>query len=286
MRLLESYLAEYLVDRPACAKYRGALYSTVRAFGAHLGRPARMSDLQPRRVNEFLSSLLSAAGSRSTARGKRARLLSIWRHAFERDRVAAPPMKIMRVVVPEQSVEAWGESELRRLLDACDALHGAFRNRWALPRRDVARALILTAYDSGARLGDIERWTRDVLAADGSLCWVQSKSGKVQTAALYPETVDALRKIISAKRRTIFGGLLSRRYFFRFFRALVEAAGLRGTFRWLRRSGGSLVERDHPGWGHRHCGNTPGVFRRHYDARRLTADHFRRPRPPRIARGA
>lgn len=281
--LLSVYLREYLLTRQTCVKYRKALMIAVDGFGRFLGRPATTDDLNDRTVNSYILDVDDRAGSRWTTKGTRARLLALWRAAFEDEVVAFPPRRVRKVIVPDTVVDGWDEAELQRLLAACDALKGRFKNRWRIYRRDFARALVLFSLDTGARLGDIEKFTTADITVDGSVWWVQNKTGKQHGALLWPETIEAVKKIVHPSRKTIFGGVLNRRYFYRWVKMLIQDAGLSGTFRFIRRSSGSLVERDNPGWGHKQLGNLPGTFRRHYAVQRITDSLASRPRAPRIS---
>lgn len=277
---LEKYLGHYWLSRPGVKKHRELVKASVRKLASHLGRPPVISDLTDETLNGFLASLADSSLSRWTIKGHRARLLALWRFACEDGLIDREPRKVRSVAVPPLKVEGWNEDQLARLVAAARSQQGCFR-RSRISRRDFAVALVLAAYDIGARLGDLERLP--VTALDEPVVWwVQGKTGKEQTARFRPETVGAMRKIVSPDRDAIFGGALNRKNFYRFWRGLVKSAGLKGTFRYLRRTSGSLIDRDHPGWGHRHLGNRPDVFRAHYEVRRLTQSAEHRPLPPAI----
>lgn len=280
--LLVDFVGDYLLGREACPKYRRSLELSVACFGRFVGRAAVLADLTAATINRYLVQLGERGLARSTIRGERSRLLSLWRDAFDREMVDAPPLRVRKIAVSSRPVEAWTKDEIERLLAVAAGLRGRFKNRWLMAKADFARALILCAYDSGARLGDLERWTFADLRDDGLIFWTQHKTGKPQTAILYPETLAACRRLRHPSRPTIFGGVLGRRYFYRWVKEIVAAAGLSGTFRYLRRSSGSILERDNPGWGSRHLGNLPSVFDRHYRAPRIAEDLERRPRPPQL----
>lgn len=73
----------------------------------------------------------------------------------------------------------------------------------------------------------------------------------------------------------------SRWSFYRHYRKLVAAAGVRGTSKWLRRSSATALERICPGSAMGHLGHkTPGLAYRHYvDPRMLQCG---RPLPPEL----
>lgn len=282
--LLSDYLNEYLLTHKAVPKYRKQLRYTIDCYGRFLGRAAALDDFNDKSLNRYLAHLQELDWSPSSIKGERARLLAIWRDAFAEELVELPPLRVRSVVVPESVIDAWDEVQLVRLLARCESLKGRFKNRWRTDRRDYATALVMTAYELAARLGDLEDLTFDDVAADGSVFWIQNKTGKEHAGVLSPETIAAMKRIAHPDRRTIFGRVLNRRYFYRWINKLIASAELVGTFRWIRRSSGSLVERDNPEWGHRQLGNTAQVFRKHYEAKRITAKHRSRPRPPRLPR--
>jgi integrase len=277
---LTEFLGHYILSREIRPKSCDMLRGTIAAYSLWLTRPATIGDLTDTQVSTWLVHL-AANKKRSTVKGHRGRLLALWRSAFERHLAELPPLRVRPIIVPDANIRALSEADLRRLLDTCDGLTGRFKNRWRHRRRDYGRALFLMDHNTGARLGDIETFRPGDIRDDGSIWWTQSKTGKEQGAKLWPETIDAIRLIIHPERPTIFGAL-DERYKFRWLKAIFQAAGLDATFRFIRRASGSLVERDNPGWGHKHLGNTPEVFRKHYEDRRITGGIDDRPMPPRI----
>lgn len=279
---LRDFLGHYMLARPAAPKQKKNLIATVAKLESFLGRPAAIDDLTDTTVNGLLAGLAAGSLSRWTIKGHRSRLLALWRFAAEDGLIERLPRKVRPVAVPAAKVEGYCEDQLARLLAACDRIPGRFKNKWRVSRRDFGRALVMAAYDAGARLGDLERLP--VSAIEEKVVWfVQHKTGKEQVSRFRPETVEAIRKIVSPDRPTIFGGLVNRKNFYRFWRGLVKSAGLTGSFRWIRRTSGSLVEAASPGNGCRHLGNRPDVFRRHYEVRKLTQAIDNRPLPPPIS---
>jgi hypothetical protein len=274
-------LGHYMLARPTAPKQKSNLIATMRKLDAFLGRPAVIGDLTDTTVNGLLAGLAGGSLSRWTIKGHRSRLLALWRFAAEDGLIERLPRKVRSVAVPAAQVEGYCEDQLARLLAACDRIPGRFKNKWRVPRRDFGRAMVLAAYDMGARLGDLERLP--VSAINDTVVWfTQHKTGKEHQSILRPETIAAIRLILSPDRPTIFGGVVNRKNFYRFWRGLVKSAGLTGSFRWIRRTSGSLVEAASPGNGCRHLGNRPDVFRRHYEIKRLTNAIENRPSPPPI----
>lgn len=279
--LLLEYVPEHILSTHVCPKYRRALELTVGCFGRHLGHSPTIEDLCDRSVNSYLASLESSH-ARATVKGERARLLALWRSAFDAELTNVFPRRVRKVFLPDKHVEAWGEKELHALQSRCSRLKGYFKNRWRVARRDYGSGIVQYGYNAGTRLGDIEQLKLSDLGTDGSIYWVQSKTGIAQGVLLWPETIEAIMAVASPDREYVFGGVLNRRYFYRWMKRIIKESGLTGTFRWIRRSSGSLVERDHPGWGHKHLGNTPEVFRKHYEDKRITSMIQKRPLPPRL----
>ena len=103
------------------------------------------------------------------------------------------------------------------------------------------------------------------------LKWNRQKTGRPVIVAV---PADLLRRL--PESGPCWPRRFSREYFRRTFRKIVARAGLRGTFKKLRKSSGTSVESLHPGCGHIHLGNTRRVFELHY----LDLEKGVKPTPP------
>ena len=123
---------------------------TARAFSDMLGRPAETSDLEELAVARFLVHR-TRTQSPGTAAKDRAQLRAVWEFAARRKLVDTWPA-LPRIVVPERVPEAWLADELQRLLDATRLEPGTIHG---FSSADVFRAMILTQYWTGERIGAV-----------------------------------------------------------------------------------------------------------------------------------
>lgn len=160
--------------------------------------------------------------------------------------------KVRPVKTDELSPQSWTPEEVGRLIDACDKLRGGHE------RRERMRNLIAVAYYTGLSHCDLRQLSREDFGADGSIRWRRSKTGKFCRAKI---PVELLERLPPGQLFPLESSLES---FRASFRRLVAFAGLRGTFKTLRKTAGTLVDQEHPGRGHELLANTREVFERHY----------------------
>ena len=281
--LLSDFVGLYLLERETTPLYAAYLRASAEHFSAWLHHPATLDDFTDDRVNRYLIDR-SDGRSRWTIKGERTRLLALWRAAWQSELVSSPPRRVRKIGIPRVAPRAWTVAEMQRLLKAASSVQGEFFRTSAMIRLSRAkfwRAVVLVGYSTGLRLGDMERLKFNDVGHDGSLVVTQHKTGKVIVCHLLPEAIAAVKAIAKPPRPHIFGGVVGRRVYYRQFAAIVKAAGLDGSTRWLRRTSGTLVEASHPGRGHEQTGNTRDVFLAHYCDPRLSRG--RRVLPPRLA---
>jgi len=273
MTLAEFFTQTYSLERDITDSTRKFFLLKIVQFTRWLGHHATLDDLTSHTVNRFIAHRITER-ARETARGERAVLHALWKAAFDAGLKEDRPDRVRVVKRSLKPVEGWDSPEVSRLLAVATNLTGCFRGH-DVERAAFWRAVILTLYDSGLRLGDL-------LAIDAaqlhppSFTVIQSKTRKPVVVTLSPSTWEEVAAIHPKRRKKPFGDVLCRRYFFDVFAELCDKAGLAGRTKMLRRTSGSLVERLHPGEGHLHLGNTRQVFDQHYHIRRLTD------KPPRL----
>jgi integrase len=133
-----------------------------------------------------------------------------------------------------QQPKAWSIPEVRRLLSAAD------RSSRSLFWGSLCRA----AYDSGLRLGDLLDLRCDQVGRQIEV--LQEKTGRVVTVRLRPTTLQLVRRQIKGRAgcQPVWPLWGRREAFYRAFRRLVASSGIRpGTFRWIRRTAATQVER-------------------------------------------
>jgi len=250
----------------------------IKLFSAWLGREATLEDLNDRTINKFLAHRVETA-ARDTVRGERSTLVALWQFAYDDRRLETPPGRVRPLKRIPKIVDGWSESQLATLLATIEQKPGLFR--YAAVRRSAYwRAVVLTLYDTGLRLGDLLNLTLDQVTKTRFVV-VQSKTRKPVDIPLSQNALEAIRAIRSHTRPKPFGDVVKRRTFFQEFAAICKAAGLVGRTKKLRITSGSMVEADYPGEGHLHLGNGKQVFDTYYHWREVTKRPTRL--PPRLS---
>jgi len=271
MLIADFFSGEYLPSRDMEPCTRVQYRNKIKHFGKWLGRPAAMKDLNEETVNAFLEFRLTER-KRSTVRGDRAHLVAIWNAAYDMRFVDEIPRRVKRIKRGEMIVEGWTPDKLARLLKQCENPpfgNGRFRGK-PISRPLYWRALVLFAYDTGLRLGDVQGIRFDQIRYPEPFTLIQHKTGKRISVAIREETWQAVQLLHAQAGQQLFK-ILRARYFFQSFKAIVAAAGITGTFKYLRRTSGSMVESIAPGSGGKHLGHAdPTIFDRHYNVRELT----------------
>ena len=233
-------------------------------FERWAGGPVPLDQLDERSVSEWLRDY-SAGRKPATVRGKKNMLLALWRAAAD-DGACEEPVsrRVRKTRVPASVVTAWTKAEVEQLLAAC---HGLPRwHRCGLRRSVWWDLAVRVAWDSGIRWGDQIALPVSAVRPDGSVCWTQSKTGKIATFRFSPSTMAALEASLKACPRSLVMPWPSSHETFRDqVKRLVRRAGIRaGTWKWIRRGSGTDVELQQPYAGHRHLGNTRAVFEASY----------------------
>ena len=250
----------------------GGLYlmrRTATLYAAFIGRPARLSDLTDERVSAWLHSLESSHGA-WTRNGHRTRILSLWRFAARR-KLADWPGEVRRQPAPEPQPESWTPQEVAQLVAACLLLPcGA----------EYFRALILTAYESGLRLGDLRRLQREQIRADGVIRLRQHKTDQPHEPRIRPETAAAVLALTGDNPLACPWG--PKKYGALWARLRILAGVDRGACQQLRRTGATWIAVDNgmeaarQFLGHK----SSGMVRHYVDRSRLAG---KQPLPPRVA---
>lgn len=196
-------------------------------------------------VNGWLLWLRERGRSPWTIKQRKVSLLVLWRAAWF-DGLAPPVPPVRRLKPCRHAPEAWTLAEVRQLLAAAaaDSRRPLF---WC--------SLIRAGYDSGLRLGNLlalpAAWFATKRVAMPQNVWqvTQLKTGRNVSVGFRPATLDAIGVHLAGRTTGLVWPLWARREaFYRAFRHLVASAQIRpGTFRWLRRTAATQLERVAPG---------------------------------------
>ena len=257
--------------------YRPAL-SSLKQF---CSSEPTLEDLDRQKINAWIQwQLAKKTNARTIDRNRRA-ILSLWRDAYQNDLLSFSPDRVKKIKKAPLIVQAWTEAEIVKLLKTIEntgKLKG-LAPKYQVSNRDFYWTLVAVGYQTGLRLGDLlamERsWIRVDSSGVGFVSVVQNKTNRVKTSRIDAETMKRVDALIAQQpnRRLIWPMGVRREALYRMFRAIVKESGIRkGTFRWIRRSGVTHVERDQPGRGWLHAGHSdPRTAMLHYlDRSQLT----------------
>jgi integrase len=272
MRLLE-YVNVYASQHEYGLRGSSLAYmrSAVGSLETFAGRQIDVTDLTPCEFNRFLDFLRENRRP-DTFRTVRGAILTLWRHAHVNKHTTIEPVGLRKIRIRRRSPTAWTPIEVETLIRTA---HG--RNRSRMPC-GIAYAiwwesLIRTAYDTGMRLGDLLSISRSQITRtkDGAVVKYQaSKTEDECYRRLRPTTLAVVDQAIRSNNshpELIWPLWASRDAFYRQFRSLVAAAGIRkGTFRYIRRTAVTWADIQTPGLGQQVAG---------HKNERVTAESYR-----------
>jgi integrase len=247
MQTLQSLVSEYILQNDLRESTADQMHRIAGVYRSWHGGNVPLAEFTPNRVSEFLAAKQAAGRSPYYRKSLRNTLVSLLRFAGKEG-------KVRPVRLHELDPLSWTPEEVARLIAACDRLRGA-------QRRSAWKLLIATGYYTGLSHVDLRSLRREDVGPDGVIRLRRSKTGRVAVVALPVELLPTLPD------GELFPLETSLEAFRATFRRLVKWAGLRGTFKTLRKTAGTLVDRKHPGMGHILLANSRKVFDAHYRSR-------------------
>jgi hypothetical protein len=235
---LASLLDRYLGEREASIKYQKLLASTVRRLED--SGLKNVFQLTPESVNSFLHRLTVGQTTRSNVRRM---TVGLWRYAFEEGIVQEPPRRIRRIPPAKPIVRAWSREDVENLLRLSEKDETRISRRWPFQRRHFLPAWIAIAWDSGLRFTDVHELTRRDVRG-GCVAVTAHKTGKVTIRRLSMRALQAISSLPPSpdKAKTLFKWVMPRRRTFIHWRAFLDAHGIEGSSKYLRRGGATNVE--------------------------------------------
>lgn len=253
MKLID-FADRYCTDVGGSAGYREQLRVLTKRL------PWRVHDLSPELISTYLQDALRQLAPTTVANHRRM-LLTLMREAVKRGLVDKPTDPVIRVKTNFPLVRAWTLEELRRLLEASKVFPGGTVKN-PCKYKVLLPAYILVGYSSGLRRGDMLRIRWDELRGD-RLQVVMSKTGKPHVAVLDQAALDALDRL-PRYDRIIFGTIISKDQIRKVMRRLIDACGLQGSGKFLRRSSATYAEISGISAAIQLGHQTPGLAYRHY----------------------
>lgn len=240
--ILEAYVLSRDV-RPSTAEFYRRQFSVFRAWLTLRG----LTDITETTISRFLADKQADGKSSYYRKSLRNGLKAVIGDELDWRKIR--PVKLDRL-----EVQAFTRHEVGLLIRAVLV---------AMPpkKRPFWRLLIPVAYHTGLAQCDLHRLERKHIDADGVCRFTRSKTGTESVTWLPPYLVEQLGD------GQLFPPYASNEQFRRDFQAICRQAGVKGTFKMLRKTSGTEAERIAPGEGHAHLANTRKVFEKHYDAR-------------------
>jgi len=226
----------YPTFREISPRYIMGLQYTVVHFSRFLGRTATMDDFQDSTVNCFLTWYADLGRAPETVNNVRRQLLTLWRFCVEADWIDRLPRKVKTIRRPNHVVQAWTAEDVAKILQAASGEWTKVRGHWPLAWGDLLRAVVLLGCNSALRLGDLLAAKWSDVSGDRTLRIVQHKTGNALSVDLWDDTLDSLERIRNGHERLVGGRVNDDNLQIR-FRHLLQRIGVRGSIRWLRKTG-------------------------------------------------
>lgn len=236
-------LSEYLDSVYVASRDLGAgsvyqLRRSCRILAGFVGYDPQLAEIDELLLCRWLAAM-QVQYAPATVRKLRGDVLGILADAF--DSGMGPelrPRRVRRVKVPPPNPQAWAVDEVQRLVAAARGLPGT--TKAGVKRSVYFEAVVRTAWDSGFRIGDLQRLAMSDVTASGLVVIRQRKTRDLVTAMLEPPTVELLRSIGQPQPLAWRG---AKRMLYYWWRAVKVLAGVRtdGAFQRLRISAATDV---------------------------------------------
>ncbi len=259
---ISEYVTKYLAARDVSAMYANMLRAHARCLIEWAG-DIPIAKLNSDLVNEWIEALMETDLSAATVRTYRNNFCAVWRDAYMGKFNNEPPLRVKKIKLPKQIIQCFTHEEISKLLAVARSRGGYLAN--GVKRSEFWEALILSAYATGLRKGDLIRVMRSQIGSDGRATVVQGKTGYPAVVRFPAEVMAIIDRMRSECGRALPWPYRPDALTVR-FRLIVRDAKVRpGSLCWLRRSAGSYAEKQQPGSGRRLLGHrSDWVFRDHY----------------------
>lgn len=257
--LMKKLLSDYLLRHELKPRSERQMRAILQVFLNWSGVPDMpVEQFTADKISEFLANRQANGRSSYYRRSLRNSLKALYR--FSRGSLPAEPIRPVKLECLEP--ESWTPEEVGRLIAACDELPYRDRTYW--------RTLLLSAYYTGLNACDLHRLEKRNIHSNGAIPFSRSKTGKRVYVAIPAELAGEIYAF-APETGPVWPLKTSQEWFRRRFARLVRIARIPpGTFKRLRKTSGTLVELASPGQGHRHLGNEPQIFTKHYEDRTVT----------------
>jgi hypothetical protein len=223
-----------------------AYYRRVASVYSEWCKLKLVMDFTPESVSQFLLDKQRAGLSSHYRKSLRNGLRALLNSSGQKG-----PVRSVRL--EPLAIEVWSAGDVAKLI-------GSVESAVILDRKTYWKTIITAGWCTGLSQGDLFRVNASNIDPGGRIIIRRSRTRKLCICAMPPDLLDYVR----SSKSPPWALQTSPEYFRREFAAIVTAAGLKGTFKKLRKSSGTDVEINNPGRGHIHLANSRQVFERHY----------------------
>lgn len=177
--------------------------NSIRCLSEFLGRDAKREDLSEPVINGWLRSLEGTLHP-TTIHKRKTNLTPVWNWLAEQDKVPSyNHRRLRRTACQWPVVRAWTTEQVSMLLHGAADVEG--RLKCGLKGSDTLRALILLAFDSGLRPGDIYRIRfSEIDCETKTFRVVQNKVKRQHSGRLNAITIKAIQRLNDGNRERVF----------------------------------------------------------------------------------
>lgn len=253
MRSLPAIAKKYLSGRVVSRDYENTVNRVARDC----------KSLTVESYNRYLKRRLGQVAS-VTVQHERVVLLSLWRFAYDCHLVDEMPRGVVKIKTSKKPIRAWTVEQCCTAVKATFQLDGKTMKSGA-KLGVFYRCWLLLGYETGARMSDL--WRFKASDFDGqAIHWTQGKTGRPVSKFLTPACVKAVNQMLKlSPDGRILGWACGQDHSCTLLKEFLRGIGLEGTSKWLRRSGATHIEMEHPGRGKLHLGHaTVGLAEKHY----------------------
>lgn len=279
---LSDFVDQYSLEHDIAASTEKTYRYTVSHFERWHDGPISLTELDSNMVNEYLKCYAQDHAP-MTVRSRKCDIMTLWHAAYNAELTEHPPLRVRKIRVPRNMPDAWTMDELNRVIKICRDLPGYFQTT-GIKRSFFFTSFVMAMYDTALRLCDMLQIERAWINSEGVLSVTQLKTFHGLTTTLRPETIEAVDQSFPPVRTLCWPLWGRQEAFYVHFRKIVDAAGLTGGTKKIRKTSASYVEKFNPGGAQAHLGHmTPGLAYKHYVDPRIS--YSDRPVPPSLTTG-
>lgn len=270
MNLVEFVRDIYPLNRHVSTDCLRNYVKHCRYLEKHARKPLDVTELSQQLVSSWLISHLSRGCSPYYVSGLRSSIVAVWSLARELDPTVAP-VRVAAIRRPDLNIRVWTPEDVAELARMAATRTGPI-GRLKIDRGPYLSTMILAAWYSGLRRGDLHRIRRDQLGDSGAWVAIANKTGRRKPCWLPSDLIESIDRWCDP-----CGPIWPRpgtdEVIRRAFKVLVDQLAkrrgrgfYRGVWRDIRRSAEHSAEQLHPGRGHQHAGHERRTYERYYQA--------------------